>query len=287
MGDASSSLQGAMCGLADAPTLETPELHAGASTSPTAVPRRPGGPAEPPSATRRRHGGETSRGQWLTRLDAAPDLSSRPTGGCMPGAIKSSASDASTAASDNESCASSSSSASSSRCPSGSVVRLHVYDLGKNSAKMNRYAKDAGLGAFHTGVEVYGREYCFGKHEGVCYVKPTMDPCHEYRETIEMGATKLTPHQIASKISRLRLEWTGDSYRLLTRNCHHFSEAFLKELGVAELPAWCNSLAGKPVGFASWFSSDDTDFDGGSAIWEAFGGPSEESKRHGVKSAAR
>lgn len=219
----------------------------------------------------------------------------------MLDAVRASSSDVSTSASDDESCASSSSLL---RGSSGVPVRLHVYDLGKSSAAVNRVWKDAGLGMFHTGVEVYGREWCFGNFVGIGYVKPTMDPCHQYRETIEMGETSLSARQVASKIAQLRREWTGDSYNLLTRNCHHFSEAFLNELGVAELPEWCNSLAGKPAGFANWFSSSDTDFDGGSAIWEAFGLPREEgsgqrgeiaeshrravsSPRYGIPGAAR
>lgn len=38
------------------------------------------------------------------------------------------------------------------------AVKVNVYDLGD----FNGYMKWLGLGVYHTGVEVYGKEYAFG-----------------------------------------------------------------------------------------------------------------------------
>lgn len=262
MGDASSSLQGAMCGLVDD----------GAAGGLVDVEPHP--PAQPLFSPR--------SVDLLHRL-GTPRHSPREE--LKPPDAKTTRSDASTAASDDESIASDPS--LSSGGPRSAPVRLHIYDLGTGSAVVNRVSKELGLGVFHTGVEVYGREWCFGQWVGVGHVRPTKDPGHQYRETIEMGTTSLSEYQVMQRISQLRRDWRGHSYNLLTKNCNHFSGALLRELGAKELPEWCNSLAAKPVGIANWLSSTDaeisnwlsstdSDFDGGAAVWEALGLPAAE-----------
>lgn len=46
----------------------------------------------------------------------------------------------------------------------GAEVRLNVYDL----LEANKHIAWAGLGVFHSGVEVHGREYAYGGHEFRC-----------------------------------------------------------------------------------------------------------------------
>jgi deubiquitinase DESI2 len=102
---------------------------------------------------------------------------------------------------------------------------------------------------FHGGIEIYGKEWSFGLTEaagvtGVYPVSPTQNPMYEYREAVVLGTTALTPAEVDALVTRLKGEWAGDSYSLLTRNCVHFCEAFAAGLGVGPLPAWVNSLAG-------------------------------------------
>ncbi len=49
--------------------------------------------------------------------------------------------------------------------------------------------------------------------------------------------------QVKSVLLRLRGEWQGVTYDLLQRNCCHFCEALVAELGVGPLPGWLNRLA--------------------------------------------
>jgi hypothetical protein len=100
------------------------------------------------------------------------------------------------------------------------------------------------LGLYHTGVEVYGREWCFcgtelgsGMYHGVWAVaQPKQSSCHRYRRTIAMGRTKLTRADLEELMPLLRLRWPGWTYHPFRHNCHHFSNAFCKILGFSVGP---------------------------------------------------
>nr|DAD21739.1 TPA_asm: hypothetical protein HUJ06_023202 [Nelumbo nucifera] len=78
----------------------------------------------------------------------------------------------------------------------GTPVYLNVYDL----TPMNGYVYWAGLGVFHSGVEVHGVEYAFGAHDypssGVFEVEPRQCPGFKFRKSIFMGTTCLDPTQV-------------------------------------------------------------------------------------------
>ncbi|KAL3571699.1 hypothetical protein D5086_025603 [Populus alba] len=75
--------------------------------------------------------------------------------------------------------------------PGDTPVYLNVYDL----TPMNGYAYWAGLGIFHSGVEVHGVEYAFGAHDyptsGVFEVEPRQCPGFKFRRSIFIGTTCL------------------------------------------------------------------------------------------------
>merc|ERR1711920_346983 len=58
-----------------------------------------------------------------------------------------------------------------------------------------------------------------------------------------MGYAYHTSRQVFQIIEEMKREWRGSSYQLLSRNCHHFSDALCRRLGVAGLPHWVNDLA--------------------------------------------
>eukprot|EP00929_Paragymnodinium_shiwhaense_P009798 TRINITY_DN11413_c0_g1_i1.p1 TRINITY_DN11413_c0_g1~~TRINITY_DN11413_c0_g1_i1.p1 ORF type:complete len:498 (-),score=73.28 TRINITY_DN11413_c0_g1_i1:189-1682(-) len=138
-----------------------------------------------------------------------------------------------------------------SECGGGSYtardsVFLNVYDLRNPLLRAS--------GAFHAGVEVYGKEWCYGytppeivsKHgvlSGISYVPPRQHPDHTYRVTVPLGATALSRTHVILLIRRLMKEWPGYDYSVFRRNCLTFCEEFCRELGVDEMPSWVDSSA--------------------------------------------
>jgi len=126
-------------------------------------------------------------------------------------------------------------------------VMVRVYDLG-TSTWVSGFGYTKNYGAYHTGVEVYGIEWGFGMSEdtisGISWCKPGMHPDHTFRETLSMGYTLFSRDDVFALVEDMKKEWTGRSYHILERNCHHFSDAFCKRLNVAGLPNWINNLAG-------------------------------------------
>ncbi|KAI8331081.1 PPPDE putative peptidase domain-containing protein [Choanephora cucurbitarum] len=106
-----------------------------------------------------------------------------------------------------------------------------------------------GVGVFHSGVEIGGKEYCFGGHElpnvtGVFVVEPkTGIPELTLKETFDMGTTDLTDREIEELLVRMSDEYVGTSYNLLTRNCNHFTEDFVERLTHRSMPSWINRAA--------------------------------------------
>ncbi|KAI4389921.1 hypothetical protein MLD38_002088 [Melastoma candidum] len=79
--------------------------------------------------------------------------------------------------------------------PGSAPVYLNVYDL----TPANGYVYWAGLGIFHSGVEVHGIEYAFGAHDypssGVFEVEPRQCPGFDFRRSIFIGTTSLDSTQ--------------------------------------------------------------------------------------------
>eukprot|EP00930_Biecheleria_cincta_P031668 TRINITY_DN21977_c0_g1_i2.p1 TRINITY_DN21977_c0_g1~~TRINITY_DN21977_c0_g1_i2.p1 ORF type:complete len:195 (+),score=26.73 TRINITY_DN21977_c0_g1_i2:152-736(+) len=133
--------------------------------------------------------------------------------------------------------------------PIAERVFVRIYDLGHTFLTRwpNKVAK--GIGAFHSGVEVYGTEWSFGMtadywSTGIAGSLPGHHPDHAFRETLSMGYTSLSQGQVMEIVKNMTKEWKGRSYDVLTRNCHHFSDELCMRLGCARLPSWVNKLAG-------------------------------------------
>jgi hypothetical protein len=142
-------------------------------------------------------------------------------------------------------------------------VVLHIYDLGKTyiPSAWNTVAKR--YGAFHTALEVYGREYSYGMttdgwSTGVTWNEPGRNADHMYRETLRLGSTSLSESSVWNLLMELRMDWLGGDYNILTRNCHHFSFEFSRRLGVSAPPAWINDLAESGAVTMDYFQNHET-----------------------------
>ncbi|SBT79137.1 PPPDE peptidase, putative [Plasmodium malariae] len=130
-----------------------------------------------------------------------------------------------------------------------SMVYLNIYDLDAVSKVVNTVARSVGAGAFHAGVEVYGYEYSFGYvvdgETGVTKTSARYHPYHVYRESIPMEEVDLL-------VEVMKLQWIGDTYDILSRNCLNYADYFCNLLDVGSIPDWVMSLQKK----VTWVKSN-------------------------------
>ncbi|XP_047327809.1 deSI-like protein At4g17486 [Impatiens glandulifera] len=122
-------------------------------------------------------------------------------------------------------------------------VYLNVYDL----TPMNGYMFWAGLGIFHSGVEVHGVEYAFGAHNipasGVFEVEPRQCPGFKFKKSIFIGNTNMNPNQSRKFMEHYSENYHGNTYNLIVKNCNHFCNDVCYRLTGKSIPKWVNRLA--------------------------------------------
>jgi len=137
-------------------------------------------------------------------------------------------------------------------------VFLHVYEVGVLSPSVHKVLQATlGTGAFHVGVEVYGRELSYGNTAdnpgdvtGVSmHPIPREHPSHRYCRSINLGCTQLSPTEIMKLLEELRVLWPARNYHTLRNNCVSFAEDFCARLGVQAPPAHVGALAKGLKGF--------------------------------------
>ncbi|XP_019704736.1 deSI-like protein At4g17486 [Elaeis guineensis] len=132
---------------------------------------------------------------------------------------------------------------SAERTDGNAPVYLNVYDL----TSVNDFVYWAGIGIFHSGVEVHGMEYAFGAHDyptsGVFEVEPRSCPGFRFRKSIFMGTTCLDPIQVREFMELNSVNYNGDDYHLIVKNCNHFCEDICYKLTGNSIPKWVNRLA--------------------------------------------
>jgi hypothetical protein len=126
----------------------------------------------------------------------------------------------------------------------GCDVFLNVYDL----VEQNSWTHWAGVGVYHSGVEVYGREFAFGGHEydapGVFATDPQRAPgTVALREVIHMGYTTLSQKEVYEAIKEMCQQYKGNKYHLLQMNCNTFSSDLCFKLTGRRPPSYVNRLA--------------------------------------------
>lgn len=114
----------------------------------------------------------------------------------------------------------------SSETVDGTIVELNVYDLlhpdnPEAVPNINWYLYYVGVGLYHSGVSVYGTEYCYGghphSHTGIFTVSPRKAPDAHFRQTVRIGRTHLSENQVRELVHDMSQVWSGNSYNLLSR----------------------------------------------------------------------
>jgi hypothetical protein len=116
-------------------------------------------------------------------------------------------------------------------------IVVNVYKTHPNS----NFSFPGLIGAYHSGVVLSGVEYSFANSVGVYETRPG-----EYGRVVRsmsLGIATKTNREILEILNKLRTRFPGDSYDLLTQNCNHFSDCFIRSISEAKLPAWVNRAA--------------------------------------------
>lgn len=144
------------------------------------------------------------------------------------------------------------------------AVTLNIYNMGaRGCSALNSVLRPLGTGAFHCGVQLYGREWSFsrmrwdenvipqGEGCGIFACQPRSCPGHSFAEALPLGTTETTERELRRILVMLEKEWQSDDYDLLTKNCCHFCEALCFQLDLGPLPAWITNLAAAGASLAT------------------------------------
>lgn len=103
-------------------------------------------------------------------------------------------------------------------------IHLNVYDLVDNN---NLYVY--GLGIYHSGLQIGGTEYTFGR-EGAFEHEPQKAPAVPLRDSIFLATIELPRDRIVSIVDEVSKEFNTQKYHLLNRNCNHYAKALYERI---------------------------------------------------------
>ena len=107
-------------------------------------------------------------------------------------------------------------------------VTLHVYDFVATGSRTSAALSWLQLGLHHSGVEINGSEYSF--NDGGVFKAPP--------QACSRGAAPQVVEHAVEVVDRADVRaFPPGSYALTSRNCNHFSDAFVRALGLGGIPA--------------------------------------------------
>ena len=134
-----------------------------------------------------------------------------------------------------------------SNCPKH-AIHLSIYDLLPTPSPLSTFLWSLGSSLLHTGVHIphLNLEYAYGGHSipkrsGVYHTSPhDPPPGGHFRDSIFIGWARMSKEDMETVVRGVSEEFLGGEYRLLERNCNHFSEELCRRLTGQGVPAWVN-----------------------------------------------
>jgi len=128
----------------------------------------------------------------------------------------------------------------------GEPVYVSLYEPAKGSPGV------PGFNVFHSGVELYGTEYCYAggpdfppSVSGIQTQTPRVSPDSSqwvYKESLLLGKTTLSSSQLRDVLRKLESDYPARDYHVVHRNCNQFSGELAKQLGCT-FPSHINRAA--------------------------------------------
>jgi len=129
----------------------------------------------------------------------------------------------------------------------GLPVILNVYSISDSVA-----LPLIGLGMYHTGIAVYGKEFAFaGRHghegpdgTGVYWTQP-MRALPNLVASHIVGSTRKSPSQVWQIVNALTVSWRRSTYHIFSRNCNHFTSTLASAIveNPPDIPSYINRAA--------------------------------------------
>lgn len=128
-------------------------------------------------------------------------------------------------------------------------IRLNIYDLvldGRPLKKLNDVAIPLGFGAFHSGIEIFGKEVSFSQSEGIFLAPPKNCWGADFRKSVVLGEARITRSEFKAQLIHLMTEWNTQTYDIFDLNCNHFCAKLAEVLlgkPSPDIPSWLNKLS--------------------------------------------